>query len=211
MKPGIKKPISIELQTLRFYQNIDKLVKATGRDEMETLKVGVSEFAHFTAKETMPDDGKLNIQKKWYSRIIAEMVNKRAKDGRGVKRLFSVRIKKQKKPAIFRYGNAAKIAKYKRVDYRGVGRAGWFLNVPRITGIPYTPAEEKLLQKSPKIRTVGSVNVAIMQGKTITIENNATDIQRYARIAMAQGYRAAKNKINRERLKFLAAQESKPL
>lgn len=205
-----KRIISLQLQQKKFAESVQKIIAATGKNEKTVLTDGAVEFADFAAKYTMPDEGSKYITKKRYKREVKEMISRRKQLKKRVKKVFSIAIRRRGKTPIFRYANsAAKLKKYQRIDYRGIGRAAWFLNVPDVLHRPLTPAETKLLSMSPKIRGQRSINEVTISNNQATIENKAPQIEQYARIALAQGYRAAARKINRERLKFLKDVEAK--
>ena len=209
-----KKIISLELQTKKFTESVNKLITATNANTKDVLTDGTVEFADFAAKYTMPDEGSKYIKKSRYKREIKEIISRRklSKSGKSTKKIFSIAIKRRGKGKIIRYANSkSKLKKYEKVDYRGLGRAGWFLNINAALNRPLTPAESKLLSMSPKIRRQSNINEITLDKDTATITNNAPQIQNYARIALAQGYRAAARKMNRTRLEFLKKQESEKL
>jgi hypothetical protein len=204
-----KRIISLELQTAKFENAISKLIRATGKNTAEVLADGAVEFADFAAKYTMPDEGKKFITKKRYKREISEVVSRRKQGKKRIKKIFAIAIKRRGKTKIVRYANTvSKLKKYQRIDYRGLGRAAWFLNIPNSLRKPLTSAESKLLSMSPKLWSKSSLNEVKLTPNRVTITNNAPEIQNYARIALAQGYKAAARKMDRTRMDFLKKQAS---
>jgi hypothetical protein len=216
--------LEVRLEQNKFRRQMHAFIVAAGKDETEILKSGMAAFAHFAAKNTTPDAGgsikktyvdkKGNTQRRYF-RPITEIVSRRVtktkagKVRKKAKKLYFVVIKRKGRKAIIRYGTEAKIKKYQRITYRGIGRAGWFLNAPPVTGEPYTSAENTILRESPYIRTKKSINVIKLNKTTASLTNNSPEIASYAQIAMAYGYKAAAAKIKKQRLKFLHEQTAK--
>jgi hypothetical protein len=164
----------------------------------------------------MPDQGSRNIKSERYKREIKEVearrvtVTKKGKTRKTPKKLWVVMIPRFRKSLLFKYSYIkSELKRYQSINYRGLGRAAWFLKVPSALRKPLTLAESKLLSMSPQIWGKSSLSEVRLTHNTATVENKAPEIENYARIALAKGYEAAANKIKKQRLKFLKAQETK--
>lgn len=202
-----KKIIKLDLQYKKLVRSIDKLVKLTDANTQVILKEATATFTDFAARQTEPSKGKKNIPANRYKRKAIKLTFGKSKN------LYVVYISRRGQKKILRYGSSVqKLKKYLPITYRGISRAGWYINQAQAIGKALTSAEQYVLDKSPEISKLSNrINSIRVKRDSVSVTNSTPDIQRYARIALAQGIREAARVIDKERRKFLKEQASNPL
>lgn len=206
----MKPMINLRLQQEKFIKAVNRLIKATDGNTADILKEATTDFTEFTAKATEPSKGSKNIEAKKYKREIIELASKGR--NRKEKGMFCIYVKHAGKPKKIIYSNTKRgLAKYVRISFRGLSRAGWYLNQQSAVGKALSTAEQQVLSKSPMITAKQMINQIKATGKSVSITNNTPNIEKYAQYAMTSGYSAAAKKLDRLRRKFIKEQEAIPL
>lgn len=183
-----KKILSVEFEKEKFFRNVTKYMTLAGKETEQVIREAVAVATAAAQRHTPPlkrGQPSASIDKNDYTRKKIVFP-----DGR-------VKVKIRGKNKYF--ANEAAAVPYLRITYRGISRAGWFLRLQQ-AGIDMTAAMRTILNKSPAIQSKSGINAIDVKKSgddtTATIINNVPQIEQYARIAEAQGYRSAAHAFN---------------
>jgi hypothetical protein len=182
------KPLSVTVEAEKFYRAVRKYMKLAEKEQSVIIREATQTFIAAAQRHTPPLNDKqpsANIKKDKYLRHVRHYKDTRV----------SVMIRKRKK--FFKDEKEAK--PYRIMSYRGISRAGWFLRA-ELAGLKITAAMQGILKKSRMINNQPGINAVDVKNtadhSTANIINNVHGIERYARIAEAQGYRSAAHSFN---------------
>lgn len=188
--------LDVKVEKEKLIKSMDKLASLIGINMEEGSLMAANMAIRSAAKATPPFPGR-NIPVKAYKRNIIKLSDKYGRTSYKVP--FHNSMSSGKKF----FKNISDASEFSKIKFRGIGRAGWFLNLHQINGETLPAWASSIVNRSPSILTknVSDLKIQKSGGRwadriSISISNKTDGISRYAAISEAVGYRSAANGIN---------------
>lgn len=215
------KSVSFNMQTKDFDKAVDHNIALVKAQTKNILIASSTQFAAGAATYTPPSMKKAVIEKKYWTRPV-QYIPSLAKNNRATQEdiqmlrkgfLFKVVYNKAgvKKGTAFAYcKKLSQTKKFAKITTRGLSRVMWGKNLNSI-GAKVPTVITSILKRSKDVAKVNLNTVELKSNKDqhiVQIENAVASIERYAKIALNQGYLRAEKAINKQ-LKKVAEKDKK--
>lgn len=213
------KSVSFEMQTKDFDKDVEKNVALVKAESKNILIASTTQFAAGAATYTPPSMKKAVIEKKYWTRpvkYIPTLIKNNRATQEDIEMLrqgyfFKVVYNKAgvKKGTAFAYcKKLSQTKKFAKITTRGLSRVMWGKNLSSI-GAKVPTVITSILKRSKDLADVNLNIVRVTSKKDqhiVEIQNAVASIERYAKIALNQGYYRAQKAINKE-LKKIAEKD----
>lgn len=214
------KSVSFNMQTKDFDKAVDHNIALVKAQTKNILIASSTQFAAGAATYTPPSMKKAVIEKKYWSRPV-QYIPTLANNNRATQEdiqmlrkgfLFKVVYNKAgvKKGTAFAYcKKLSQTKKFAKITTRGLSRVMWGKNLTSI-GAKVPTVITSILKRSKDLAKVNLNKVELKSNKDqhiVQIENAVASIERYAKIALNQGYLRAEKAINKQ-LKKVAEKDN---
>lgn len=205
------KSVSFNMQTKDFDKAVDHNIALVKAQTKNILIASSTQFAAGAATYTPPSMKKAVIEKKYWTRPV-QYIPSLAKNNRATQEdiqmlrkgfLFKVVYNKAgvKKGTAFAYcKKLSQTKKFAKITTRGLSRVMWGKNLNSI-GAKVPTVITSILKRSKDVAKVNLNKVELKSNKDqhiVQIENAVASIERYAKIALNQGYLRAEKAINKQ-------------
>lgn len=205
------KSVSFNMQTKDFDKAVDHNIALVKAQTKNILIASSTQFAAGAATYTPPSMKKAVIEKKYWTRPV-QYIPSLAKNNRATQEdiqmlrkgfLFKVVYNKAgvKKGTAFAYcKKLSQTKKFAKITTRGLSRVMWGKNLNSI-GAKVPTVITSILKRSKDVAKVNLNTVNLKSNKDqhiVQIENAVASIERYAKIALNQGYLRAEKAINKQ-------------
>lgn len=205
------KSVSFNMQTKDFDKAVDHNIALVKAQTKNILIASSTQFAAGAATYTPPSMKKAVIEKKYWTRPV-QYIPSLARNNRATQEdiqmlrkgfLFKVVYNKAgvKKGTAFAYcKKLSQTKKFAKITTRGLSRVMWGKNLNSI-GAKVPTVITSILKRSKDVAKVNLNKVELKSNKDqhiVQIENAVASIERYAKIALNQGYLRAEKAINKQ-------------
>lgn len=205
------KSVSFNMQTKDFDKAVDHNIALVKAQTKNILIASSTQFAAGAATYTPPSMKKAVIEKKYWTRPV-QYIPSLAKNNRATQEdiqmlrkgfLFKVVYNKAgvKKGTAFAYcKKLSQTKKFAKITTRGLSRVMWGKNLTSI-GAKVPTVITSILKRSKDVAKVNLNKVELKSNKDqhiVQVENAVASIERYAKIALNQGYLRAEKAINKQ-------------
>jgi hypothetical protein len=193
------KPYDVKVIRTQFDAALGRLKRYSFQGAKKLTTDAAEMFLQSATRATPPNKGNATIPKEMYERGVLEAGDMFEK-GRHTHCLpirIPYRQARRRGAFFFNTRAEAESSGKRRITYRGIGRAGWFLALLKI-GRNLTVAHRKMLRMAPDIESKSPAGVRIVaSGNDYVVEltNRSPGIDRYASLSVPEGLIKARNKL----------------
>jgi hypothetical protein len=184
-------------------ENLNKSILKLEKISLKSLKtiiLNASESFLISASKATPPKGVIPVK-----RYNNAMIRGGKKRGAGWKVFYPKRAQQSfgRRMNAKWFKKKADAKKFAKIEYRGISKAGWFLNLPD-AGFKLKKAHRDILKRSPRVLyKANQVHAFSMnkkkEGWSVRFSNRVDNISRYGWIAQRVGYQMAEKRINLEK------------